>query len=243
MKYILSLLIVLAAVTHSYAQDEATMPRPITKAGSCAWMFTVSGLESFGMDAFAIADFNLPSFTGSITSGKVVIASTNTGNSFSGTVFGAGGKYYLSDGLALRILLGFSNSSDGDPDPVKSTSGKTSSTKYGIAAGIEMHTHDVYSISPYFGAQISFAGLSGTNTVTPSGGTSTETKASGTALGIGVLAGFDWYFTNALAVGGEYTLGFSTGSGSTTLAGKTTDVPSSTSFGIGSANVHLIVHM
>ena len=68
MKFILSLLLVLAAVTNSYAQGDAKMPHPITKSGSAAWMFTLSGLGPFGMDGFDIADIRPSMSTGSSTS-------------------------------------------------------------------------------------------------------------------------------------------------------------------------------
>ena len=99
-------------------------------------------------------------------------------------------------------------------------------------------------VSPYFGAQVSFAGLSESNSQTPTGGKNTETKSSGTAIGIGAVAGFDWYITNGIAIGGEYMLGFTTSSTSSTSAiGTTTDNPSITNIGISSVSVHLVVVM
>jgi len=211
----------------SYAQNEASMPRPITKAGSAAWMFSVSGLGPFGMSGMELATFEVPQ---------------NGETSPNFVVFGAGGKWYFADDMAIRAMLGFTTSSEGDPDPTKSPDGKTTTTIFGVAAGIEMHTHPVYSTSPYFGAQISFASGSGTNQITQSG-TTVEDKSSGTAFGVGVLAGFDWYFTNAIAVGGEYMLGFNSTSLSETASGKTTDLPSSSKIGISSGSVHLVIHM
>jgi len=211
----------------SFAQDNDNYPKPITKSGSAAWMFTISGLGPFGMSGLDFAEFQVPQ--SGETPAKFI-------------VFGAGGKWYFVDNMALRAMLGFTTSTDGDTDPTKSPGGKTTTTIFGIAAGIEMHTHPVYSSSPYFGAQISFASGGSDNQITTSG-TTTETKSSGTAFGIGVLAGFDWYFTNAIAVGGEYMLGFNTTSLSSTDAGKTTNMPSSTNIGISSGSVHLVVHM
>jgi hypothetical protein len=227
-KACVTLLIVAGLTSLTRAQDNDNVIRPNTKAGSAAWMFTIGGLGTFGIGQMQIGDaVNLPSGSG--------VAA--------GAVLGAGYKYYLSDDLALRALLGFNTSSSGDEAKAP---GKYSTLAWGIAAGIEMHTHAVYSTSPYFGAQLSFAGANNDLKNTPSGGQTSETKNSGSTFGIEVLAGFDWYFTRGIAVGAEYTLGFSSMSSSLTSTSggtsTTTDAPSSTSIGISSGNVHLIVH-
>lgn len=227
-KLIVALVFIAGFATASFAQDEAKMPHPDTKAGSAAWMFEIGGLGPFGMDALYIASFDVTSIVDApVTPGSFI-------------VLGAGGKYYFSDDLALKAILGFSTSSTGDPDPAKDPNGKTTLTMYGIVAGIEVHTHAVYSTSPYVGAQISFAGLSGKTTVT---GQTSENSGSGSAFGIGAVAGFDWYVTNGIAIGGEYMLGFSKSSLSSTSGGTTTDLPSHTNIGISSASAHLVVHM
>lgn len=222
-----TLFIVASLVGISMAQDtNDNIIRPSTKAGSAAWMFVFGGLSNFGMSALPIVGIN---------------AGSNSVD-----VYGAGYKYYLSDDMALRAILGFSTTSSGDADVTKSPNGKNSSTNYGIAVGLEMHTHAVYSTSPYFGAQIAFGGASADNTRT-AGTVTSEAKGSGTTFGIGVLAGFDWYFTHGIALGAEYNLGFSSSSSSTTSssggASTTVDEPSSSTIGIGaSGNVHVIVH-
>lgn len=227
LKLIFSFCLLVGFVTVSYAQEDATMARPNTKSGSAAWMFTISGLAPFGMDGFDLAAFDL---TG------------DTENPLNETVFGAGGKWFFSDDMALRALFGFSTDNRGDADPTKDPSGKTTTTLYGIAVAVELHTHPVYSTSPYIGGQISFAGASVDNQKTVSG-TTVEVKGSGSAFSIGVLAGFDWYFTHGIAVGGEYLLGFTSTSISNTSGGTTKSLPSSSTIGISSGSVHLVVHM
>lgn len=216
LKFVFTLLIIVGVTNISQAQDEANITRPSTKAGSAAWVFSFGGLSDLGMNAMPI------------------------GLGGGGGATGIGYKYYLSDDMALRARLGFNNSSSG-ADTL--STGKNSSLNYGIAVGVEMHTRPVYSTSPYFGAQLSFAGNSSTNTKKIAG-TSFESKSSGSSLGIGVFAGFDWYFTHAIAVGGEYSLGFSTNSSSSpgATSGATVDNPSSSTIGISSGNVHLVVH-
>jgi hypothetical protein len=232
-RYIFIIVTALCIAGISYAQDDPNdtlgtrIHSPITKSGSAAWMFTVSGLDPFGMSGMEVGSFQNPEETG-------------TQDNF--IVVGAGGKWFIADDLAIRALLGFTNSSEGDADVTKFSQGKTTTTIFGIAGGIEMHTHPVYSTSPYFGGQVSLA-FGGDNNTRTEDGTTTESKSSGTAIGVGVFAGFDWYFTNAIAIGGEYMFGFNSTSLSETSAGKTTDLPSSSRIGIGSGSVHLIVHM
>lgn len=216
-----TLFVVAALVGMSFAQDNDNIIRPSTKAGSAAWVFQFGGLATMGMGAVSITTAN------------------NT------AVVGAGYKYYLSDDMALRAMLGFSTTTSGDEATV---AGSTTNTNYGIAAGIELHTHAVYSTSPYFGAQISFGGASSTNKSSSTAAPNSESKSSGTTFGIAALAGFDWYFTHGLAVGAEYMLGFSSMSSSTSNTPRggsstTTDNPSVSAIGItNGGNVHLVVH-
>ncbi|MEI8133944.1 MAG: hypothetical protein WCH46_02555 [bacterium] len=190
----------------------------------------MSGLHDFGVNAFTMASVDQNGNT-----------NTETGTtSHTYIVYGAGGKYYIADEMAIRALLGFSTTTDGD---AKTSSGKTTITTLGVAAGLELHTHPVYSTSPYFGGQISFARVSGSSDFT-SGTTSSTTSGSRSVIGIAAFAGFDYFVSNAIAVGGEFRFGFSTASGSDTdTAGKSTDAPSSTGIGISGGGIHLVIHM
>jgi outer membrane protein W len=137
-KSVLTLLMVAGLATASFAQDDA--PRPITKSGSAAWMFSINGLGTFGVGGSSIG----------------------TGDS-DNPVLAAGFKTYISDDMAIRAMIGFSTSSSGEKE---TGSGAHSSTALGIAAGIEMHTGPLYAISPYFGGQISYGMYSNTNETT-----------------------------------------------------------------------------
>lgn len=208
-KSVLTLLMVAGLATASFSQDDA--PRPLTKSGSAAWTFSINGLGTFGVGGSSIS----------------------TGDN-SNPVLAAGFKTYISDDMALRAMVGFSTSSSGDKD---SSGGARSNTNMGIAAGIEIHTGPLYSISPYFGGQISFGMASSTQE------SSTNTlEQSSSQFGIAALAGFDWYFTKGIFLGAEYSLGFASTSSSVTNGGATNDSPSATTIGIGSGNVHLGVH-
>ena len=218
----------------SIAQETPAINHPITRSGSLAMEFGFGGLSSMSMPGVLLATFLFP----------------GEGTSDGIPLYAAGIKYYLSDQLALRALVGFSTKTSG-ADSIGS--GKTTGTFYGIAAGIELHTHPVYAVSPYFGAQVSFASGSSSNTKTfvekaggktsTLAGTTTDTKLSASGFGVGVMAGFDWYVFNAVAIGCEYELSFARASASSTINSKTTDEPSATLLGIGSANIHLLIHL
>ena len=215
--FVLSLLIVIGFVSTSFAQDE-NMPRPITKSGSAAFIFNLSGIGSFGLAAQPI--------------GSVTVGTTNP------TIVGAGMKYFFADDMALKVSLAFGSASNG-----KDTTAKSSTMQFGIGAILEYHFKQLYSTSPYIGGGINF----GTASATLAGGTTSETKYSGTLINIGVVAGFDWFFTKGLALGAEYGLGFTTNSTSVTLpAGATSPTqPSPSGIGLGlsgNGSLHAVVY-
>jgi hypothetical protein len=117
------------------AQDESNIIRPITKSGSAAFVFNISGLGAFGPTAQAIG-----------TIATVPIA-------------GVGVKYYLSDDLAAKVLLAFASTDDGRDSLGTSTMG------FGIGAIIEAHFGPLYSTSPYLGGGIKFASGSSTTDI------------------------------------------------------------------------------
>lgn len=168
----------------SVAQEtDNSIIRPITKAGSAAMIFDLAGIGTFG-------------FTG-----------PNVGPMNSAV----GMKYFLSDDMALFVLLGF-NSMSGNPALADTTSQKPSSTKFGIGAGIQAHMRPLYSTSPYIGGIISFADSSFDNGASGN----FDQKGSATTFTVAALAGFDWFFTRGLCLGGQVSLGFSSTSTSST---------------------------
>jgi hypothetical protein len=219
-KFLVSLVVVFGFAAASYAQDEANMARPLTKSGSAAFMFNLGGIGTFNLAAEPIGTATLPS------------AATGT------PVVGAGMKYFISDDMALKILLAFGTTSNG-----KDTTAKFTTMQFGIAAIYEYHFRPLYSTSPYIGGGIRF----GTASQTSAGGTNSESKTSGTVLNIGVVAGFDWFFTKGLALGAEYALGFTSSSGSVTVPspGTAPTIPTSTAIGLGvngSGSLHALVY-
>lgn len=212
---------------------KAPVSLPETKSGSLAFLFTLNGLSSFGISGFPIVTFDINAGGESLRNGII-----NAG----------GGKWFFSDGMALRGLFGFRVNSKGDSDPTKQTdgSGKTSSTIWGISIGAEIHSDAVYSLSPYIGGQIIFGGASIDNQKLVTGKI-VENKETISYFGVGPFLGFDWYFTRGIAIGGEYSLAYSKQSSTVTSpdvtgTASTRDDPTSSMIIINSVNVHLVVH-
>lgn len=148
-----------------------------------------------------------------------------------------GAKYFISDGLDLFVLAGLNTVSGGDSTP-STQSAKESTTQFGIAAGVQSHCRGLYSTSPYWGGMVSFSSSSYDN----GGSGNSDIKSSGTTFGIAALAGFDWFFTRGLCLGGEMTLGFKSTSGSFTEEGTTTDYQGASTIALATGgNVHLDV--
>ncbi len=199
----------------SFAQDvDNNIIHPIDKQGSTAMIFELAGIGTFGFTGPGIAGYNaMPA---------------------------VGGKYFIADNMALFVLAGF-NSSSGSDSVASTVSAKQSSTAFGIAAGFQMHCHPFYSTSPYWGAMISFGSSSSHNGGT-SGTDGTDEKSSNSAFGVAALAGFDWFFTHGLALGGEISLGFKSTSQSFTSDGTTSDAQGTTVISLATnASVHLNV--
>ncbi len=205
----------------TFAQDNTdnSVIKPLTAQGSAAFLFTITGLGEFGIGSPGI---------GGDTAGPIL--------------FGVGGKWYISDDLALRVLASLRTHS-GDPSLPDSTSAKPSSTEFGIGVGVEKHFRPLYSTSPYVGAQVSFADASTDNGATGNA----EFKTSSSTFGVAVLAGFDWFFTRGMAAGAEMALGFNstsnshtepTETGTTTVNGQSVTTIALATGG----DVHLVVY-
>jgi opacity protein-like surface antigen len=123
---------------------------------------------------------------------------------------GVGGKYFLSDGMAVRgmLLLGVNNITN------KGSAGFTDATdntfSFGLGGGLEYHLPLASSVSPYLGGAISFTTSS--EKYTPSvftGGTATTSKTSATSFGIGAIGGVEYFFNQNISLSAEYQFGLS----------------------------------
>ncbi len=195
--------------------------RPITKQGSAAFMFTMQGWDYFGLNSNPLAE-----------------ALSNAG-------FGM--KYFMSDNLALRILVAILMRTTAPPEGDDATI-----NGFGVGVGAEYHFPPLYSTSPYIGAQLGFESESSENqggnteaAMQSASSTFPSKESSETAISFHVLAGFNWFCTEAIAIGAEYSLGLTTRSGSfTPVSGsEEQDMPSTTSIGFGGTGaVNLAVY-
>ncbi len=218
MKRLVAVLLVLALVCGpALAGDTA---KPITKAGSKALMFDLGGL-----------------------------ANLSAGN-YEG---GLGFKYYISNGFAARIALGFNLGSETTKNPSTVTplpanqlsESKLSTMSFTIAPGIQYNLVTTNAVVAYVGGQVSFTSSSqertGNNAGLGVGFTQDHSfTTSSTIFGAAAFVGVEWFAWDNISLAGEYRFGFSTSSGKSESkspnASVSQDAPSTTSFGIGSAN-------
>jgi opacity protein-like surface antigen len=127
---------------------------------------------------------------------------------------GIGGKYFLSDGLAVRAMLLFGLDN-------KTTSGVPQSTdnslSFGIGGGIEYHLPLASRLSPYLGGVFSF--LNSAETTNPGGG-----RINSTSFGLGAIGGLEYFFNQNLSLGAEYQFGISSTNSSETGSPSTNEL-------------------
>ncbi|HET6400842.1 MAG TPA: outer membrane beta-barrel protein [Candidatus Kapabacteria bacterium] len=211
--FVLTFVFGMARTSRAQSADNGVI-QPLTAQGSAAFIFNLAGIGTFG--------FGGPSI-GPLTSG-------------------VGLKYYISDDLALRILAGLNTTSGMAND---TNAAKPSTTNFGIGVGVETHFRPLYSTSPYVGAQISFGSSSDDNGESGNGSETSppEVKHSSSTFNVAVLAGFDWFMTKGMALGGEMNLGFTSTSSSTTIGSTTTNNQSMTGIGLATGgDVHFLVY-
>jgi hypothetical protein len=198
---------------------------PTTSAGDWNLFWSMNGFGDFG-----------------VTGAHVASVSSSF---FSGTVNGLGGAYFLSDGMALRVALGFMN----DNETITGTAGETDITDmtFGINPALLWYFAQTGPVSAYWGPFVSYAMGSSNTTFTPSGGgTGSETDGSASQFGAGVVVGGQWWAFDAVSFAAEYYLGFTSTTGElTTSSGgtsTTTNAPDQTTFGIYSWAVSVNIH-
>jgi opacity protein-like surface antigen len=166
---------------------------------------------------------------------------------------GLGFKYYISNGFAVRVALGFTMSSVTEKNPSTVTplpatqlsESKLSSMSFTIAPGIQYDLVTTNAVVAYVGAQVSFTSSSqertGNNAGTGVGFLKDYSyKTSSSIFGAAAFIGVEWFAWENISLAGEYRFGFSTSSGksesSSPTASASQDAPSTTAFGINSGN-------
>ena len=136
-------------------------------------------------------------------------------------------RYFLNNGLAGRLQFLFASSSTTENFAEKPDGGgasgeqKIKSSTFTFKPGIEKHFTGTSKLSPYVGAELdlTFNGASeewtntdGNNYVKDQkgkieGGNSNGARA-GSRIGVNLVFGGDYYFTESIYVGGEFTWGW-----------------------------------
>jgi hypothetical protein len=147
--------------------------------------------------------------------------------------YGFGMRYYMSDGMALRggVVFGMNTWTDesGEEDF------ETTENSMGVEAIYEMHMEGpCASVSPFLGVGGSWMSYSWEN--------DNDDKYEDSMFGIFGVAGFEWGFTDCMTLGGEYRLGFSSGSYEETTAGQVDEEGSASMVGFDTASVFLSVY-
>lgn len=201
-------------------------PKPENYPGSKAFVFSYTPFQSdlSGIAAGSYTDFN--------SSGTSVTL-------FNRNIYGVGFKYFFSNNWSILggLNFGFGSSTE---DVFQGTTNigtdEESGSLIGVAVDVNYHLNSFYSVSPYLGANINFGTYSYTfeEKRTVAGSTNEKNEFSSSNFGIGLNIGFDWFFTEGLALGGKYTIGFkSLGSPEYTYTSGTTST--TTNFGSSTA--------
>jgi hypothetical protein len=156
-------------------------------------------------------------------------------------------RYFIADKLALRAGFGLNTASTktktandttgGIPLTETEVTNKTSAFSFGIGAEKHFKTKSK-TIDPYVGAGL-YMSLIGKNKANNMSKTTfangdynqmeSETiTPGGLGFGVGLNAGFFWFFAENIALGGEYGFGFGTG-----YTGGDTEVNNSTKSSVG----------
>jgi outer membrane protein W len=114
------------------------------------------------------------------------------------------GRYFLSPSTAFRASFTLDAYSDTDDDETRS------STLVVLAPGIEKHFAGTERLSPYVGAELrlskQFASYEDDN-VEIEGGWGTSNNRNYFGLGLGIVAGADYYFAKHVYLGVEFGYG------------------------------------
>lgn len=132
------------------------------------------------------------------------------------------GRYFISDDMAIRTGLNIYMKTD-KSTPENATGGndedKKSTTMFGLYPGIEKHFGDLPKLSPYIGVELIIGMKTSKEVYTDKSGTSNaETTSKGAwidgsergnfTLGLNLLIGTDFYFSENIYMGMEMGFGF-----------------------------------
>lgn len=116
------------------------------------------------------------------------------------------GRYFLSEGMALRASFGVGMGST-TTTLANTEETVTKTTGFALGAGIEKHLAGTSKLSPYLGAELGFGIASGSTEVTNLGGTAGDkqtTTGGGTSnLRLNAMIGADYWIVEKVYIGAE----------------------------------------
>jgi opacity protein-like surface antigen len=148
---------------------------------------------------------------------------------------GFGFRYFYADDTAIRGSLNFGYGKD--ETTVGDTKEEETFTEIGAALVWEKYMAAIASVAPYMGIGL---GYNYSKSEEPVGAVKEETTAN--ELFIPLVAGFQWYFTESISLGGEYRLSYAYVSGETKEDGTKVEETTISAFGFDTASVFFSVH-
>lgn len=122
------------------------------------------------------------------------------------------GRYFISDGIALRGALSLITDSQKDTSNEDITK-KQNKSQIGMRFGVEKHFSGTDRLSPYIGGDIGLAYQTQSSSSKPKHGDKTKVEGPGTlGFGMGLFFGADYYFVKNVYLGVEAGLDFGTAS-------------------------------
>ncbi len=152
---------------------------------------------------------------------------------------GFGFRYFYADDTAIRGSLRFAYAKDTDEADLEETT-----TSFGATVVWERYMAAIASVAPYMGIGVGYYYTKVESDVPVLVFADDTVKAEETTntLIIPLVVGFQWYFTEAISLGGEYRLSYTYDSGEVTVDGNKLGDTSGSAFGFSAASVFFSVH-
>ena len=128
---------------------------------------------------------------------------------------GLRGRYFISDLSAFRLSLlvgGTYTPTDTETEGSPTLTDKDRTLNFSINPGYEYHFDGTDKLSPYIGGELSYSMTSTKNSdeslISLDKIRTLTTKTSNSTIGLRILAGGDYYFTDKIYLGAELGFGF-----------------------------------
>ena len=127
---------------------------------------------------------------------------------------GLRGRYFISDLSAFRLSLfvgGTYTPTDTEVEDLPTLTDKDRTINFSINPGYEYHFDGTDKLSPYIGGELSYSKTSTKLSDESYNATQIRTlttKTSNSTIGLRILAGGDYYFTDKIYLGAELGFGF-----------------------------------